>query len=61
MAEQQHHHHHQHHKKDSATIFKEKSLRAIKLHRKIGKWIKMTMLVVAIIMGLLVVAAYTIG
>ena len=60
MAEQTHHHHH-HHKKDSATIFKERSLRAIIRNQLIEKWLKIGLLIVAVIMGCLVVAAYMFG
>jgi len=60
MAEQQHHHHH-HHKKDSATIFKERSLRAIELRRLFEKWLKIIVMLLALVMVILVVLAYTLG
>lgn len=59
MAEQQHHHHH--HKKDSATIFKERSLRAIELRRLFEKWLKIIVMLLALVMVILVVLAYTLG
>ena len=52
--------HHRHHK-DSATIFKEKNLRAIKLRRLFEKFLKITAIVIAIVMATLVILAYTIG
>lgn len=59
MSEQHHHHHH--HRKDSATVFKERSLRAIRVRRMIEKWLKIALVVVAVIMVLLVIAAYLFG
>jgi type IV secretory pathway component VirB8 len=56
-----HHHHHHHHRKDSATIFKERSLRAIVLQRKAEKWLKIILMVVAAIMVLAVAVVYCIG
>jgi hypothetical protein len=65
MAEQnqehQHHHHHHHHKRDGASLFKEKSLNAIKRNRIIEKWLKIALCCVAVLMGLLVVLAYLFG
>ena len=59
MAEQhQHNHHHHHHKKDSASIFKEKSLRAIEVNKLIEKWLKIAVTIVAIIMVLAVIVVY---
>jgi len=55
------HHHHHHHRKDSATIFKEKSLRAIELRRLFEKWLKIAVIVLAIVMVILLILAYTIG
>ena len=60
MSEQQHHHHH-HHRKDSSTLFKERSLRAIRIRRMVEKWLKIALVVVAVIMVLLVIAAYLFG
>jgi hypothetical protein len=57
----EHHHHHHHHRKDSATIFKEKSLRAIELRRLFEKWLKIAVIVLAIVMVILLILAYTIG
>lgn len=62
MAEQSnHHHHHHHHKKDSATLFKERSLRAIARNQLIERCLKIGLVIVALIMGCLVVAAYMFG
>ena len=52
------HHHHHHHHKDSGTRFKERSLRAIELRRKAEKWLKNTLIIVAIIMILAVIYVY---
>ena len=62
MSEHEHHHHHHHkHKRDGASRFKERSLNQIALKRKMEKWLKIAMIVVAVIMGGLVVAAYLFG
>jgi hypothetical protein len=58
--EQQHHHHH-HHRKDGASRFKERSLNAIVLRRKLEKWGKIVLTVVAIFMMLAVAYVYVIG
>mgnify|MGYP007056158348 FL=1 len=55
MAEQHHHHHH---RKDGASRFKERSLNAIVLRRKIEKWLKMILLVLAALMILAVIYVY---
>ena len=60
MSEQQHHHHH-HHKKDGASIFKQKSLAAIERRKLFEKILKISVMVLAVIMAILVVLAYTIG
>ena len=59
--QKQHHHHHHHHHKDGATRFKERSLNAIVLRRKLEKWGKIALLVVAIFMVLAVAFVYTLG
>jgi len=59
--EQQHHHHHHHHRKDGASRFKERSLNAIVLRRKLEKWGKIVLTVVAIFMMLAVAYVYVIG
>ena len=59
MSEQHHHHHHHH--KDGATTFKERSLNAIVLRRKMEKWGKIALLTLAIIMVLAVLFVYTLG
>ena len=58
---QQHHHHHHHHRKDSATLFKERSLNAIVFRRKLEKYLKLVMIVIAVLMIFAVVYVYTIG
>ena len=58
---EQHHHHHHHHRKDGASRFKERSLNAIVLRRKLEKWGKIALLIVAIIMILAVGFVYTMG
>ena len=58
--EQEHHHHHRHHR-DSASIFKEKSLRAIELRRLLEKYLKIAVVILAVVMVALVIFAYTLG
>ena len=53
------HHHHQHHHRDGASIFKERSLNAIVLRRKLEKWGKIVLLIVAILMIIALFAVYT--
>ena len=60
MAEQQHHHHHHHHK-DGATRFKERSLNAIVLRRKLEKWGKILVLILALFMILATLYVYLLG
>ena len=60
MAEEKHHHHH-HHREDDATRFKRKSLLSIKRRKIIKKWAFRALCVVAVIMAVLVVLAYTVG
>lgn len=50
-----------HHKKDGASIFKQKSLAAIKRKKVIEKVLKIGMVVLAIIMAVAVVYVYTYG
>ena len=59
--EQQHHHHHHHHKKDGASRFKQKSLAAIERRKLIEKVLKIAVVVLAILMAIAVLLAYTIG
>ena len=61
MTEQQHHHHHHRHKKDGATLFKERTLNSIVFRKRLEKVLKIVLIVLAVIMGLGVIAAYTIG
>lgn len=58
MAE---HHHHHHHRKDGASRFKERSLNAIVLRRKIEKWLKIALFIIAAIMVIAVFYVYIIG
>ena len=52
------HHHHHHHRKDGASRFKERSLNAIVLRRKIEKWLKVFLLILAALMILAVIYVY---
>lgn len=60
MAEHHHHHHH-HHRKDSATRFRERSLNAIVLRKKLEKWGKILLLVIAVLMIIAVGVVYKMG
>lgn len=53
--------HHHHHKMDGASKFKRKSLLAIERRKKIEKWSFYIFTGLAVLMVLLVVAAYTMG
>jgi len=61
MAQEHTHHHHHHHKKDGSSLFKQKSLAAIKRRKLFEKIIKVSLIVLAILMAIAVVLAYTIG
>ena len=64
MEEQQqihHHHHHHHHKMDGASKFKRESLLAIERRKFITKWLFRFLCAVAVIMGILVIIAYTVN
>jgi hypothetical protein len=54
---EEHHHHHHHHKKDGASLFKQRSLQAIETRKKIEKYLKVTLVTLAILMGLAVIAS----
>ena len=54
-------HHHHHHHRDDATRFKERSLNAIVLRRKLEKWGKIALLVLALLMLLAVIFVYALG
>ena len=56
MEKHKHHHH-----KDSATIFKERSLNAIVLRRKLEKWGKIVVMILALFMVLATLYVYTLG
>ena len=53
--------HHHHHHKDSATRFKERSLNAIVLRRKLEKWGKILVLILALFMILATLYVYLLG
>ena len=55
------HHHHHHHHKDGATRFKERSLNAIVRRRKLEKYLKLALTIVAILMVLAVIYVYTLA
>lgn len=61
MAQEHTHHHHHHHKKDGSSLFKQKSLAAIQRRKVLEKIIKISLIVLAILMAIAVVLAYTIG
>ena len=61
MAQEHSHHHHHHHKKDGSSLFKQKSLAAIQRRKLFEKIIKISLVVLAILMAIAVVLAYTIG
>ena len=62
MAEEhQHHHHHHHHKKDGASRFKERSLNAIVFRRKLEKWGKIALAIIALLMLAAVIYVYLLG
>ena len=60
MAEQQQHHHHHRHRKDGASRFKERSLNAIVFRRKFEKYLKRSLLVLALLLVLVVLLLYTV-
>ena len=53
--------HHHHHRKDSATRFKERSLNAIVLRRKLEKWLKIIVMALALLMILATLYVYMLG
>jgi hypothetical protein len=62
MSEQNHqHHHHHHHREDYASKFKRKSLNSIAFRRKLDKWLKIALFILAIIMVLLVIFSTLFG
>ena len=52
------HHHHHHHRKDYASQFKERNLNAIVLRRKLEKWGKIALTIVAILMIIALITVY---
>ena len=53
--------HHHHHHKDGASRFKERSLNAIVFRRKLEKYLKLALTLVAIFMILAVIYVYAIA
>ena len=53
--------HHHHHHKDDATRFKERSLNAIVIRRKLEKYLKLALIILAVLMILAVIYIYTLG
>ena len=53
------HHHHHHHHRDGASRFKERSLNAIVLRRKLEKWGKIALAIVALLMIFALFVVYT--
>ena len=60
MSEQtnKHHHHRHKHSKDGASLFKQKSLAAIKRRKLIEKYLYRALVITAIIMGIAVFVVY---
>jgi len=56
--QQHHHHHHHHHHKDGASRFKERSLNAIVIRKKLEKWGMIALTIVAILMIIALFAVY---
>ena len=54
-------HTHHHHHEDYASRFKRKSLNSISFRRKLDKWLKIALFILAILMIILVFAAYLFG
>ena len=52
---------HRHHRKDSATLFQERSLRAIKLRHLFERCLKAIVIAIAVIMVTLLILAYTVS
>ena len=61
MGNKPSHSHHHHHHEDYASRFKRKSLNSIAFRRKVDKWLKIALFVLAILMVLLVFASYLFG
>lgn len=61
MPEEQHHHHHHHHhhKMDGASKFKRKNLMALERQKKFAKYGLIVGYVIAALMGIAVIVAYT--
>ena len=52
---------HKHHRDDYASQFKRKGLHSIEFRRKLDKWMKIALFIVAIFMVVLVAVAYVFG
>ena len=61
QQQHQHQHHHHHHHKDGASRFKERSLNAIVIRKKVEKYLKLGLMVLACLMVLAVGFAYLFG
>ena len=55
------HHHSHHHHDDYASRFKRKSLQSIEFRRKLDKWLKIALFIVAILMLILVAVSFVFG
>ena len=55
------HHHHHHHKKDGASLFKQRSLAYIQRKKTIEKVLRITLIIIALLMALVVAFVYTLG
>ena len=54
-------HHHHHHHRDGASRFKERSLNAIVFRRKLERYLKIALTVIAVLMILAVIYVYTLA
>ena len=54
-------HKHHHHRDDYASRFKRKSLQSIEFRRKLDKWLKIALFIVAILMLILVAVSFVFG
>ncbi len=57
MSNSEQHHHHHHHR-DGATMFKQRQLAALERNKKIQKWLKFSLCVIAIVLFLVMVYVY---
>ena len=61
MAEEHHHHHHHHRHRDGASLFRDRSLNAIVIRRKLERWGKIALTIIALLMIAAVCYVYVIG